>query len=946
MKCKVCNRELIKGTHKCPYCGAVVSSGEKTSGSEFKWNVQDFPKPKKNTHVSIDWKSGRILNKDAGLIYDQSLNGWTEPEDVSELFSFDSQNERLQQKLDKEMDRISEFPPASARTQPGGLSSHVPPAMNFHILDDSPEKNSQLHSKKSFTFSDSGEELSSPQEKAPADRQAGRTTPKQSVHFDDEFDGGGAIPASEPLMRFHRLSDTLKAAGEEQAGGERYVSSNDDTFEDKADAAGRSRPQSAAENTPPEAQPGAEGGEYPGRETAGKSDKQDGSEKLQFAVGEGRKTSEENVFLGFSRLIEAEKKFKDDMEKISYLSPAEYEEAERAETQSQKLRFVPTISFRTIEDEYESYRRDHEKFDASAGKGKDGGGSKDEKDKEIQIKINEPSGTKVTVKTQEISLASLSDDRRIKTREVSLDSVKKPPKNVQVSVEVNAAKGNASVEVTRRHDGATVVKTLNESEETGHVYVDGEDLTEETAQEKNSPSPSPQSQNIVSPETEHKAGQNEVGQNDGSRSAKTESETEENAGGGSIVERGDSDKDINITGAGSDSDVRGGTEDSVGAGHSGHDGHISGVTEDSAGSGEDSAPDLSRSDAIASGSASSEAAQQTIQIPAAEAAEMAAALAAEKAAQSQDLDNSPGNTPSGQTGRNGESAYSTDSPESGDFWKKSYDSSKMTITDIFGPEARKIIAEGKSQSSGISPGEDHPEAQPEKSAEGKDAPDAGKTVHNSVDNAGSAGSVGGTRSGSAGFPAGSGENPAGVRKNTGRRSLILDISPEDIAPSESQTAAIHMPSGNADSSQERGVTTDTISRERQAEMQEAFEAIDSINESERRRKLKEEKKAERERLKAERAAARAEKAEKKAQKRENTPNSSSEGDRGGGFGPVAKGLIIALTVILVIEFAVIGIKLLAPDSGVAVLIERFETQITGIFSADDSPAVLGESERL
>lgn len=81
------------------------------------------------------------------------------------------------------------------------------------------------------------------------------------------------------------------------------------------------------------------------------------------------------------------------------------------------------------------------------------------------------------MKTQEISLASLNDDKKVQTREVRLDAVKQPPKNVQVSVEINAAQGNASVEVTRRHDGATVVKTVDTSD-SGHVYVDGEDRTD------------------------------------------------------------------------------------------------------------------------------------------------------------------------------------------------------------------------------------------------------------------------------------------------------------------------------------------------------------------------------------------------------------------------------------------------------------------------------------
>ena len=58
-----------------------------------------------------------------------------------------------------------------------------------------------------------------------------------------------------------------------------------------------------------------------------------------------------------------------------------------------------------------------------------------------------------------------------------MDEVVKPAKNLQVSVEVNAAQGNASVEVTRRHDGATVVKTVDKGNHE-HLYVDDKDKTE------------------------------------------------------------------------------------------------------------------------------------------------------------------------------------------------------------------------------------------------------------------------------------------------------------------------------------------------------------------------------------------------------------------------------------------------------------------------------------
>ena len=159
-----------------------------------------------------------------------------------------------------------------------------------------------------------------------------------------------------------------------------------------------------------------------------------------------------------------------------------------------------------------------------------------------------------------------------------------------------------------------------------------------------------------------------------------------------------------------------------------------------------------------------------------------------------------------------------------------------------------------------------------------------------------------------------------------------------------------MPSLGSESAKTRGVTTDTISEERQAEMKEAFEALDTINEVERRRLLKEEKKAERDRLRQKREAARAEKAERRARaKVEKEKSSDTAPEKSGSFradsadsekksfGPVAKGLIIALTVILIVEFLIIGIKLFAPDSGAAALIDRFESQMSSIFS--EEPAV-------
>ena len=107
----------------------------------------------------------------------------------------------------------------------------------------------------------------------------------------------------------------------------------------------------------------------------------------------------------------------------------------------------------------------------------------------------------------------------------------------------------------------------------------------------------------------------------------------------------------------------------------------------------------------------------------------------------------------------------------------------------------------------------------------------------------------------------------------------------------------------------------------------------SENKRERKKREKAEKKAEKERLRAERSQRRA---EKKTAREESKASSDPDSEENESLGTVAKTLIILLSVLLVIEFAIIGIKLFAPDSGAATLIHRIETQVTGIFAADDS----------
>ena len=936
MRCKVCNRELIEGTRRCPHCGSEIPSSDDSSAEEFKWNVQDFPKPKKKKDVSIDWKSGRILDKEAGLVYDQSMNGWTEPENVSELFSFDTQNEQLQQKLDREMARITDRPSSGQRRGLSGTSSGT---IDFHILDDTAGRQTgaaeggsadaaekQSGKNRLHFFSETSPRTRTSdtfEEENPWKRLREQKTEKKKTEKTAAHPKSDTVPAPatdsdsiyekdiftpEPL-HFHRLSDSLKSAettAPAKAPDENSASASEtgktSRSSESSGSAGNGQDAAGAADQRP--QDSASGGENipAGREGS-------------FS-GEKKTPSEENVLSGFRKLIEAEKKFKEDMEKISYLSPEEYRKAEKAESQSQKLKFVPTISFRTIEDEYESYRREQrtdsgqalretERSRTDSLKSRtDTDPDKKEKDKEIQIKINEPSGTKFTVKTQEISLASLNNDTNIRTREVNLDSVKKPPKNVQVSVEVNAAQGNASVEVTRRHDGATVVKTLDESN-AGQVYFDGKNIIEE-------PEPS------------------DTGDSEDKTAKYPENaEHTENMENTYLSDIPD-DPDTRVSSAVPESPEN--PDDSG-------DSEAAGTEQNR----EDTVSRSLQSEAIASGLASSEAVQQTIPIvttsedsdPSEDTAEDAADLAAVSTQTGDEADHTPdsadsfaGSGPSEATESRHENNSSGDS--SGDrFWEKNDDTSKMTITDIFGPDAHRIMEEGIRYRFG-------PQSSSRNSAEEKSEESAGSAMKTEKDAAEAAEQQ---------TPDQHEETRSAPDSAEKDDSLILDIRPEDIAPSASQTAALHMPSPGTESVQKRGVTTDTISEERQTEMQEAFEALDTINEAERRRLLKEEKKAEREHLREKREAARAEKAERKAQAKEKREKSVKPDDTDAGsensssFGPVAKGLIIALTVILIVEFLIIGIKLLAPDSGAAALIDRFESQITGIFSEDNTGPV-------
>ncbi len=106
MKCKNCGREIPANSRKCPYCKSAVQVSTYDT-SEFKWMPYDYPNPQKTNDVVVDWKNGKILDKNAGMIYDQAVNGWIEPENLNDLFSFDDIVESRQKSLDSELARAN-----------------------------------------------------------------------------------------------------------------------------------------------------------------------------------------------------------------------------------------------------------------------------------------------------------------------------------------------------------------------------------------------------------------------------------------------------------------------------------------------------------------------------------------------------------------------------------------------------------------------------------------------------------------------------------------------------------------------------------------------------------------------------------------------------------------------------------------------------------------------
>lgn len=510
MKCKACSSELITGTKKCPYCGALNNIVVTKSNDAFDWSKSDFHRQsKKKKNVSIDWNAGKIFDNESGQVYDQDERVWLEPEDVKDLFKFDRKNEEYQAVLDRQMDSISESATQRKSVRSMKIPSPMDSAMFAALINGdadtagSPEiskKEVDLENKDRGEYSASEDSVKIPEKSHIFNGFASENEPEEelpaarTVNAEvTETDDGNVIFSFD-------ISDL--SGDKDNLSEETETPETDVKEEIKKDISFVDVPERKEEK-------GEEKVLNSAAEAAGKVEK---------TVGTYTKEDEYRVFSGLKKLMEAEEKFKTDMERVSYLTPEETAKAAKLEEKTSKLTFVPTVSFRTIEDEYAAYCDENgikpvrAELKSSSDRTEESAAEKSKKadvdtkiigeqphkvtaaslkerlkradlnkDKEVEIKINELSGTKVTVKTQEVSLAAANADLdRAQTREVNMEEVMNAPKNLQVSVEVNAAQGNASVEVTRRHDGATVVKTVDKSNPE-HLYADENKDSEEAA---------------------------------------------------------------------------------------------------------------------------------------------------------------------------------------------------------------------------------------------------------------------------------------------------------------------------------------------------------------------------------------------------------------------------------------------------------------------------------
>lgn len=517
MRCKACGRVVPDGSAKCPHCGAYISRGGR-AGEEFKWNIQEYPKPKEwePADVSVDWQSGQLVDRGTGRTYDQSSgSGWSEPEEVKYLFTFEPENEDLQREVDRKVDILAERapkePPAAADR--GDLFT-LPAQMdmkeyNSLLEEDEPEPVERSGWINDYMTGGFGGVVSQPvQSGQPAPEPVYKKAPTAA-----EFIFGTSIKEEEPLLNWD-LAGKPDAVQSVQNQANEAAAAAAAASRQAQEAAAEAEAKKAKEVPPPER---AANGKYfvpkmmqeqqydpfemrrtwdsvdvpeflrKGERLVFAASGRDAYEELQAEASRelgpsaGYKADVEEVRAQetFRRLIGVEQQFSSDMDRVVFMSDEEKEQEAKAERRRDEIIDKPQIDFLTIEDEYESYRIENgipraESIEEVIGEEAAGteaaaGEAAEESPREVNVKINSPSGTQYTVKTQEIHMRP----------DALENSAEAPAKAVQVSVEVNGA-GGGSVEVTSGPDGVMKVTATEEdrpsAQETEPVAEPEEDV--------------------------------------------------------------------------------------------------------------------------------------------------------------------------------------------------------------------------------------------------------------------------------------------------------------------------------------------------------------------------------------------------------------------------------------------------------------------------------------
>ena len=661
-------------------------------------------------------------------------------------------------------------------------------------------------------------------------------------------------------------------------------------------------------------------------------------------------------------------------------------DGEKDSASSGRLSFEPTVKFRSISERYDDFLNGGPQG-SKAEESESNIAPTEEfapKKKNVEININEPSGTAVTVKTQETPAHDPDEDtENLKTRKVNLKNIKKAQKNLEMTVEVSATNRDASVKVTRTPDGSTVVKT-SDAPGFGRVYVNGEEV-------KNNP----EADSFVNVTSNSNDDSSDRSIPDAAVADAIKTAGDANAADASAAapdaKTADSADDAPDAKVAAEATGIADTTPAIDVTPDKAEEKTEDKAEDKATDEAAVAPSIiaeataaeeaiqTDENAVANGLASGEAAQHTMNIPGLNDDISERILKAK------------------QTLNQVESSIRDDFDSLDDFWDRKVDSKKLTITDIFGENAHEIMEQGLSGKS-----------------EASEADDSAETSGDSKS---------------------SGETKTPARKSNG--NTFMDIRRADIMPSRSQTSAIVMPT--IDPEEERGLKSEVISDERKAEMEQELSALDDLNSTKKERFFgfgrKKKNKGKKERQydlqndsqndlrdelqsdlqdkpqsesqnkpqskpqskpesksqdgshgmphgkdvagaessrnehkktadsaenesgnKPSAASAKSQKSSAQARKN-NAPVLKKSDERVKKFkkprydepddfdldddddesiGPVAKVIAIILCILLVAEFAIIGIKLLAPESGIASVIVKIEESVSGIFSHEES----------